>query len=368
MEKPKILIIGSFPKKNKKVFGGINKSCNILINSVEFKKYDILTIDSSLSNNPTPNILIRILLASKRFIKFYYYLIFNKPDTILIFCSDGLSAIEKGLMLRIAKIFNIPSMIFPRAGNLIKQLKKSKIFHFTIKNLFNSSSIFLSQGENWSKFAQHDLLIAKENIVQISNWSATKDLIEVGKNRKIKDGGTLQILFVGWLEKEKGVVEILNSLLELSDNDFKFKMFFVGDGSLMRFARNFISKNELHEFVFLEGWKNFDELKELYNLSDIFILPSWKEGMPNSLIEAIATGLPSIVSSVGVIPNHLEDNFDTLLIKPKDQPALLNAIKRMLTDVNLRKKISKNALMTAKSVFLENKSLTKLTEVIDNLT
>ena len=367
MERAKILIIGSFPKKNKKVFGGINKSCNILINSVEFKKYDILTIDSSLLNKPIPNILIRIKLASKRCIKFFYYLIFNKPKIILIFCSDGLSAIEKGLMIRISKLFNIPSMIFPRAGNLIKQVKESKIFHFTIKNLFNSSSIFLSQGENWSKFAQHDLLIAKEDIVQISNWSATKDLIEIGKKRKIKDRGVLQILFVGWLEKEKGVVEILNSILELNQNGFKFKMFFIGDGSLMRFAMNFITKNELNDVVFLEGWKNFDELKEFYNLSDIFILPSWKEGMPNSLIEAIATGLPSIVSNVGVIPNHLKDNFDTLLIKPKDQLALSNAIKSMLTDVSLRKKISKNALMTAKSVFLESKSLTKLTKTIDNL-
>tara|TARA_Y100001935_G_scaffold68384_1_gene57282 strand:+ start:825 stop:1931 length:1107 start_codon:yes stop_codon:yes gene_type:complete len=366
MKKSRILIIGSFPKKNDKIYGGINKSCKILIDSKEFEKYEILTIDSSISNNSIPNLILRSVLSIKRFNKLIYYLLFNRPKTILIFCSDGLSAIEKGLMIWITNQFNISSMIFPRAGHLIEQVHKSKIFHFIIKYLFNYSSVFLSQGKNWSKFAENKLSIKRESIVEISNWTATRDLLEIGKKRLIKEKDTLKILFVGWLEKEKGVIEILKSLAQLNKENYRFNMYFIGDGSLMNYAQTFIHKNNLEEIVFLKGWKDLEELKEFYNLCDIFVLPSWKEGMPNSLIEALASGLPSIVSNVGVISNYLEHNFDTFFIEPKNQSALSNAIKKMITEINLRKKISKNSLMTAKNVFLENKSLRKLSELIDN--
>ena len=341
MKKSRILIIGSFPKKNQKIYGGINKSCKILINSKEFKKYEILTIDSSISNNSIPNLILRSVLSAIRFNKLIYYLLFSRPKTVLIFCSDGLSAIEKGLMLWITKQFNIPSMIFPRAGHLIDQVNKSKIFRFIIKYLFKCSSVFLSQGKDWSKFAENKLSIKRKAIVEISNWTATKDLIEIGKKRLIKEKGTLNILFVGWLEKEKGVIEILKSLTELNKGDYSFNMYFIGDGSLMNYAKNFIHKNDLKEIVFLKGWKDFDDVNEFYKLCDIFVLPSWKEGMPNSLIEALAAGLPSIVSNVGVISNYLKHNFDTLFIEARNQSALSTAIKKMLADTNLRKKISK---------------------------
>ena len=134
-------------------------------------------------------------------------------------------------------------------------------------------------------------LLKEKSIVEISNWTATKDLIEIGKKRLIKEKGTLNIPFVGWLEKEKGVIEILKSLTELNKGDYSFNMYFIGDGSLMNYAKNFIHKNDLKEIVFLKGWKDFDDVNEFYKLCDIFVLPSWKEGMPNSLIEALAAGL-----------------------------------------------------------------------------
>ena len=140
------------------------------------------------------------------------------------------------------------------------------------------------------------------------------------------------------VRKRKGVIEILKSLTELNKGDYSFNMYFIGDGSLMNYAKNFIHKNDLKEIVFLKGWKDFDDVNEFYKLCDIFVLPSWKEGMPNSLIEALAAGLPSIVSNVGVISNYLKHNFDTLFIEARNQSALSTAIKKMLADTNLRKK------------------------------
>ena len=85
--------------------------------------------------------------------------------------------------------------------------------------------------------------------------------------------------------------------------------------------------------------------------SDIFILPSWQEGMPNALIEALACSLPSIVTSVGAIPDYLKNLESSLLIPPKDVAELEAAIEELIIIIVLEKAI-KNGHLVAKNVFL----------------
>ena len=113
---------------------------------------------------------------------------------------------------------------------------------------------------------------------------------------------------MGWLERERGVFEILNSIKDLDTSNFSFSFTFVGDGKAMKKAKDFVVKNQLSEKVFFEGWVLNEKLGEYYKNADIFILPSWAEGMPNSLIEALSCDLATIVSNVGLIPNYLTNN------------------------------------------------------------
>tara|TARA_B100000579_G_scaffold230100_1_gene188506 strand:- start:496 stop:1608 length:1113 start_codon:yes stop_codon:yes gene_type:complete len=366
MKKSNLLIVGSFPKSKKKIYGGIAKSCEILLKSKEFSSFNIITLDSSQISNPPPNILIRSFYATYRLIRFPFILISYKPRSILIFCSDGASAIEKGLMIIIAKLFKIPSLIFPRAGNLMNQANKSNFFLGLIKFMFRRSAIFLAQGVKWKDFAKEQLKIPPNKIEIINNWTATQDLFKIGEERKISPReNDLKILFVGWLEKEKGVIELLEALKNLKKRGIKFNMIFIGDGKILSEANKFININDLTNDVVFKGWLDFSHIKQFIKTSDVFILPSWQEGMPNALIEALACGLPSIVSAVGVIPNYLNDLDSAVLVKPKDSLALEHALYTIIKDFELRKKLSKNGFLVAKNVFLSNKSLKKLSRVID---
>jgi hypothetical protein len=175
MQKDKILIVGSFQKPGKqKIFGGIAKSCDEILNSKSFSEFDIITIDSTSLSVPPPNYLIRLIFASKRIIELILKLSFKKPACCLFFCSDGSSAIEKGLMILISKIFGIKCLIFPRAGNLINQVKQNHLFKFFIKNLFKKADKFLCQGENWKKFAIEILKINNSKLEVVPNWTATE--------------------------------------------------------------------------------------------------------------------------------------------------------------------------------------------------
>jgi len=364
--KNKILIIGSFPTYEKGIYGGIAQSCKILLKSNTFSKYEISTIDSSQKIKPKPSILTRLFYAFRRISYLIFSLIFNRPKLNLIFCSDGLSAFEKGLMVLISRFFKVKSIIFPRAGNLINQTNKSKFFSRIIKFMFTRADVFLCQGKTWYDYAKESLKIDKKKIQIISNWTATENLIRIGLERKsLKISSKLNILFVGWLEKEKGINEILNVLIKLRNNKYNFTITFIGNGKMKNQIELFIKENNLLDKVFLMGWLDSEKIIEHYKKSDIFILPSWQEGMPNSLIEALASGLPSIVSSVGVIPDYLTDNIHAKIIPPKNTLALESAIISLNDNLELRNKLSKNGFLLAKTLFLSKTSLKKLSSIID---
>ena len=363
-KKPSLLIVGSFPKKL--IFGGIQKSCELIINSHFFSNIKLIQFDSSQISNPPPTFIIRFFLAFIRLIRFVFKIFTHKPKVTLIFCSDGLSALEKGIMVWLSKIFGTKPLIFPRAGNLINQVEKYPLFKRIIKFLF-SKAIFLAQGENWKLFALQKLDISSKRINLLHNWTATEKLLSIGEKRKIENRSDIvSFIFVGWLEKEKGVLEILNSIKILKDKNHSLFFTFIGNGKLMKTAKDFATQNHLEDFITFKGWKLNNQLDEYYKSADVFVLPSWAEGMPNALIEALSCGLASITTKVGMIPNYLKNNHNALLINPKSTEELTSAMEKLIIDKNLKLKLSKNAYKVAIKYFSTEKGLMSLSELIKN--
>lgn len=360
-----ILIVGAFPKKQ--VYGGIYSSCKLIINSNQFSEFKIIPFDSSQISNPPPTFFTRFFLAAIRIIKFLYLLVTKNPKLALIFCSDGASAIEKGFMTLLCKSLRIKVLIFPRAGKLIEQTKKSNLFRKLIIFLFKKADVFLAQAENWNQFAKNQLKIPNKKIKIINNWTATDDLLNIGANKNYpKFSNITKFLFVGWIEKEKGIFEILESIKILNNKKYKFTFNFVGNGKLMKTTKDFIAKNKLEDFITLKGWKTNNQLNEYYKSADVFILPSWAEGMPNALIEALSCGLASITTNVGMIPNFLKDNHNALLVNPKSTEELTIAMEKLILDKNLQLKLSTNGYKVANKYFSTRKGLKSLSELIKN--
>lgn len=364
MPDSQIIIIGAFPEKP--IFGGIQQSCKLLINSPFFLAFNIIKFDSSQISNPPPSFFARFILAGIRLLRFTFKLVVNRPKATLVFCSDGFSALEKGIMVWLSKIFGAKAFIFPRAGNLINQVEKYPFFKLIIKYLF-SKAIFLAQGENWKLFALQKLEITQKKIKLLHNWTATEKLLSIGKSRKYESqSDVVSFLFVGWLEKEKGVLEILNSIKILKNKNHSLFFTFVGNGKLIKTAKDFVAKNKLEDFISFEGWIPNNQLYKYYKLANVFVLPSWSEGMPNALIEALSCGLATITTNVGMIPNYLKDKYNTLLINPKSTQELSIAMEKLIIDENLKLKLSKNGFKVANKYFSTEKGLKSLSEIINN--
>lgn len=364
MKKEKILIVGGFPPKDSKIFGGIVTSCKALIESSFSQKFKITTIDSTQKSNPIPHFIIRLLFAVKRTHLYLAKLIFNRPKLVILFPSIGASLFEKSVMCWMAFFLRIPVFMFPRGGPLLDQVKDSKFTRIWVRFAFAGATKILCQGPAWKKFAKDILKFSDYNTPIVYNWTATDDLLHIGKNKlKYFNSENLNFLYLGWIEEEKGIFDFLQAFKEIELKD-EFKITIAGGGTGEAFAREYVDINGMNNFVNFEGWVDGAGLESIFKKSDVLILPSWAEGFPNAVIEAMASGLAVIVSSVGNIPDILSNESEAIIIPPKDIDALKNAIIRLSEDHELRKSISNKGYSFASKKFSVEEAALKLEKLI----
>ncbi|QWD76434.1 glycosyltransferase family 4 protein [Polynucleobacter sp. MWH-UH24A] len=364
--KPRLLIVGAFPGKNSKIYGGIVTTCQLLLNSELSNQFELLLIDSTQIRNPPPIFLIRLYLAIKRFYRYLKMLFSSSPDAVLLFTSTGASAFEKGIMARFARSRGIPALLFPRGEVLINSNKDTLLMKILMKFAMSGGTHLLCQGAAWQKFAINTVGFKKENSPIIYNWSATSKLLKIGTERDFSLANSrINIVFIGWLEKEKGVFELLDACKKLAIQH-KFILSIAGRGSSEKAARTFVYDNDLEDYVRFIGWIQGNQKDDLLKTADILVLPSWYEGFPNVVIEAMSAKVAVIVSAVGNVQSILDDRVHALLIPPKSVEAIMTALSELISRPNFRIKIGTNGYEFAKKNFSTELGILNLISIINN--
>ena len=283
-------------------------------------------------------------------------MIFFRPDVSIIFLGEGTSALEKGVMVCFARLFQVPVMIFPRAGAIINQYLSKKWFAAFIRHTIGRSSTFLCQGPSFQKFAIKELGFKASDAPIVPNWTASEEYLHIGARRKYqKSDHNLKILYLGHMEDFKGIMDLLDAILILRDTQIKFHMIFSGKGGALASAYKFVELHKLKSYVTFTGWVDQKAKAVLLDTCEIFVLPSWSEGLPNSMIEAMSAGLACVLTRVGMIEDYVVNGRDALVVNPRNPSELSDAIKTLLLDQLARERISKNGSILASSNFtLEN--------------
>lgn len=332
MSKPRVLIVGAFPPPTSNVFGGVVTVCKNLVRSSLSDRFELVLVDTTQRSNPPPGIVRRIAFGIGRAFVYLKTLIASRPDTVILFCSAGGSLLEKSAMARIARLRGIPTFIFPQGGKLIELAAASPTARLWIRWALRGASHFLCQGPAWRRFAVDVIGFAPSRAPLVPNWTATDSLLAIGRGRAPRPAGhVVRLLFLGWLEKEKGIFELLEACSALSDSH-EFRLVIAGKGRAEEAARACVERASLSDRVEFAGWVQGEGLERLFAASDVLVLPSWAEGLPNAMIEAMAARLAVIVSAVGNVPDVVEDGREALLVPPRSVEVLRDAIRRVLDD------------------------------------
>ena len=158
-------------------------------------------------------------------------------------------------------------------------------------------------------------------------------------------GGTLHGLFVGRVEKNKGVFELFDALAVLKSRGIPVTMTLVG--AYGPEIEEVVKRSEISDMVTLAGLaKTPDELKNYYRDADFFCLPSYTEGFPRVLYEAMAHGLPCLTTLVGGIPSRMHAGENCLALEPRDVGSIVEAISALIVDPDLARRLSRASLET----------------------
>lgn len=159
------------------------------------------------------------------------------------------------------------------------------------------------------------------------------------------------ILFVGRLVKSKGLLQLVEALHLLRRQGIDFQCVIVGDGPLRGQLIERVEELGLGDRVRMVGWLRplSEELRDCYKQADILCLPSYAEGLPLVLIEAMAHGVAVLATDVGGIPDLVEHEKNGLLVRPGDAQQLARELTRLLTDHDLRTRCARNGYETAKA-------------------
>jgi glycosyltransferase involved in cell wall biosynthesis len=204
-----------------------------------------------------------------------------------------------------------------------------------IRRVHRWSSFIIANSTAVRNLLVDDFRIPEERVCVIRNGvNLDRFLAKSGDRQKLLPGVDPQaplVITVGNMHSRvKGHYELVEAVRSIRDPFPNAKFLIVGDGEERpRIERAAQQAGVGDMFVFL-GQRA--DIPDLLSCCDLFVLPSLAEGLPNAILEAMASGLPVVATRVGGIPEIIEDGRTGLMVPPKDPKALAEAIMRVLRD------------------------------------
>lgn len=196
-----------------------------------------------------------------------------------------------------------------------------------------------------------DIGVHDSKIVRIPNGLATTRWSQASPEERAAARRSLDlpadaviVLFAGRFARQKGLPDLLDAWATLPDLH-RAKLVLVGSPAADDPTGPIVGSDH----VIVRDWT--DDLQQYYWAADVLVLPSYAEGMSNTLLEAMCCGLPVIATTVGASTEMIRPESDGFLIEPGDRPGLAKVLTRLIEDPDLRARVGAAAAATVRSRF-----------------
>jgi glycosyltransferase involved in cell wall biosynthesis len=205
-----------------------------------------------------------------------------------------------------------------------------------IDRMMRDAARVIALGSVWRDFFAATFHLPPERILTLPNASAARP-------PRAPEAVPPEILFLGRLGSRKGVPVLVEALGKLATTNLDWRAEIAGDGDAAPYRAE-VERLGLGARVSFPGWLQEAQAHERLARAAVLVLPSEAEGLPMSIIEAFAWGVPVISTPVGSTPDILHDGVEGFLIPVGDAGALAQALERLIGDAALRRELGGNAL------------------------
>lgn len=261
----------------------------------------------------------------------------NRPDLLHINLSSDGSTRRKVLVGKTAHALGIPYVVHLHGSRFRTFFDNaSPSLQADARQLLARARRVIVLGRVWRDFIADRVPDARDRTVILPNATAA---ITPSAPRPDADGPVL--LFLGRVGPRKGVPELVEALHRIAGIE-GWRAVIAGDGDVAQ-TRERIAALGLSARVAVPGWVGPEEARALLASSDILVLPSFDENLPMSVIEGMSAGLAVVATPVGAVEDILRDGHTGLLVPPGDPGALAEALRKLVQDPQLRRKLGQAA-------------------------
>jgi glycosyltransferase involved in cell wall biosynthesis len=254
-----------------------------------------------------------------------------KADVVHVHFSVTGSTARKSVVAGMAKKMGIPLILHAHGSDYREFFERQRGWmKRRILRFLGSADVFIALSESWKDFYADVCGVDREKIVVLSNP------IVCGEIPKRESAGPVY-LFLGIMDERKGAMDLVKAFAKVSERVTDAKLIMAGNGDVDG-VRKLTEELGVGNSSEIHGWIDAAERNRLFKKANVFVLPSFREGVPMAMLESMAVGLPPIVTPVGGIPEVITDKKNGLLVEPGNVDEIAEAMLAM-ADSALREQI-----------------------------
>jgi glycosyltransferase involved in cell wall biosynthesis len=285
-------------------------------------------------------------------LKVSYKLLTNRKIKVVHIhgAKDG-SVVRKVMVCFIAKkiffrkvVYHIHSGAYEDRYN-----RRNGLYRALVRFIIRNSEAIIVLSPKWFDFFNSNFKIKKMLVIRNPVEESISEVAAAHVNGKVNGSvngngtGVFKFLFLGKIVDHKGIFDLVN--LFGDEQDYlrgKCKLYAGGNHEVDKLLQ-MIEEKKISDIVEYIGWTQGQEKANYFKECDCFILPTYVEAMPMTMLEAFSYGKPVITTPVGSIPEILEHNYNGLLFEPGNMPDLKKLITQVISDRCQTQKMGKNA-------------------------
>ena len=251
--------------------------------------------------------------------------------------AERLSLFRKGAIIALCKALNIPVVLHLHAAQLHHFYRRlPNPLQALTRWFFSLATTCVVLGESSQRFVIDELHVAPEKVAIVINGVPAPEL-----PKKHRTDAKFNLLFLGNLSERKGVSDLLRALSNPGFDPQQLAVTIAGGGDIEHYQQ-LAQQLRVADLVSFAGWVDQAQAAELLSKADALILPSYDEGLPLVILEAMAAGVAVICTPVGEIPSVLTDQLNAYFVKPGDSVSIAATIQRLINEPVFRLKLQQN--------------------------
>lgn len=346
---------------NPMVKGGIAAVVNGYRGSKLEEDYEITYVESYRDGSK----LKKLLKGISGYFHFAIVLLCHKPGIVHIHSSFGPSFYRKMPFIYMASWTKIPIINHIHGADFDEfYVKASENKREKIRKVYSKCSLLVALSEEWKERLSQ--IVPSEKVVVIENYST---LHEDALKERMERNCNNTVLFLGELGKRKGCYDIPSVIKMVKESIPNVRFVLAGAGSEAdeKNIKQLIEDKGVRNNTVFPGWVRGEEKDILLRDADVFFLPSYNEGMPMSVLDAMGYGLPIVSTNVGGIPKIVHDGENGHCCEAGDVANLSTGIIDLLTDGKKREAAIKESIKIVKNGYSLDAHLTLLEAVFERV-